>query len=140
MNWSAFNQWYPGTAVVSDPAINSVPLGLITAVGNPSGGDALTRTGLSQYTLPFAYGNHSQNITWNGNFIDAVVSRAEVSPPGYYINGNYSQIYAKGDPVPGTWPGENVGANDIRVNAHLHKQILYRVMHLRSIIHLYQLL
>lgn len=100
MSWSAFNQWYPGTAVVSDP---------VSFATVDFGGDALTKTGLSQYTLQFGYGFHDQNITWNGNFIDAVVARSyagDIAFTPYYINGNSSQIYAKAQPGPtGTFPG-----------------------------------
>ena len=70
MSWSSFNQWYPGTAVTSDPSIGG------------DGGDALTKTGLSQYTTNFGYNSlHTGNITWNGNFVDAVASTNFFDPP-----------------------------------------------------------
>jgi hypothetical protein len=96
MNWSSFNQWYPGTAVTSDPSITN------------TGGDALTNTGLSQYTLPFGYNtNHYQNITWNGNFIDAVATATinQYYPSGS-ANGVFGQIYAQAQGGTGTWPGD----------------------------------
>jgi hypothetical protein len=97
MSWSSFNQWYPGTAVVSDPTI-----------GN-EGGDALTDTGLSQYTLPFGYNNvHAQNLTWNGNFIDAVVVTDTYSTK---YTGLLSQIYAQGSPTDGLFPGDALFGN-----------------------------
>jgi hypothetical protein len=84
MNWSSFNQWYPGTAVVSDPTIGA------------TGGDALTDTGLSQYTMNNYSSTHAQNITWNGNFIDAVVKRhiANLTDIGN-VDGTWGQIFAQ---------------------------------------------
>jgi hypothetical protein len=97
MNWSSFNQWYPGTAVTSDPSIGGL------------GGDALTKTGLSQFTQQFGYNSgHANNITWNGNFVDAVagVAVAQFYPSGSVL-GLYAQIYAPAEAgVTGTWPGD----------------------------------
>lgn len=61
MSWSSYNQWYPGTAVSSDP--NIIP------------GDALTNTGGPNFTMNHTYDSaHTQNLTWSGNFIDAVAA------------------------------------------------------------------
>ena len=85
MNWSSYNQWYPGTAITSDP-------NLIT-------GDALSNTGGPNYTMNTSYDpSHTQNIVWNGNFYDATMSVAD--SPNSRVLGNY---YAHST-VPGTYP------------------------------------
>lgn len=66
MNWSSFNQWYPGVAIANDS--NILP------------GDSLTNTGGPQYTLDRSWESHNQNLTWSGNFIDAGLTRQRVSP------------------------------------------------------------
>jgi hypothetical protein len=80
MNWSSYNQWYPGTAIAHDPTLSQ--------------NDALTNTGDSNYT--YQYGSnvstHNTNYTWNGNFIDAVIG----APMGGWLataaDGRNSQI------------------------------------------------
>ena len=60
MSWSSYNQWYPGTAVTSDPELLS--------------GDGLTNTGGVNYTFNHTYNStHTQNLVWNGNFYEATM-------------------------------------------------------------------
>lgn len=98
MNWSSYNQWYPGTAVTSDPD-------LIT-------GDALSNTGGPNFTMNHAYDPaHSQNIVWNGNFYDTVAHQQPVyqsepvvpaiygdptNPASVYPNTNITPFFATG--------------------------------------------
>jgi hypothetical protein len=67
MNWSSYNQWYPGTAIATDSSASPT-------LTNP--GDSLTKTGGPQYTTKND-SNADNTLTWNGNFIDVGVTRGE---------------------------------------------------------------
>jgi hypothetical protein len=77
MNWSSYNQWYPGTAVTSD----LIP-------GNITPGDSLTKTQGPNYTMNTGYDPaHTQNLVWSGNFYDATMSSNVASTQGDYTHG-----------------------------------------------------
>jgi uncharacterized protein (TIGR02145 family) len=64
MNWSSFNQWYPGTAITSDPT------------GGLLAGDSLSETGGPNFTMGQEYDpSHTQNLVWSGNFYDATMTK-----------------------------------------------------------------
>jgi len=67
MNWSSYNQWYPGTAIAVDSSASPT-------LTNP--GDSLSKSGGPQYTTKNDL-NANNTLTWNGNFIDVGVTRGE---------------------------------------------------------------
>lgn len=84
MNWSSYNQWYPGTAITSDPEnVFSTTTPAILP------GDSLSNTGGPNYTMNHVYDNtHTQNLTWSGNFYDATMSSTTNSKVGDLTEGN----------------------------------------------------
>ena len=82
MNWSSFNQWYPGTAISSDAS--RAPAGNL----NITPGDSLSSTGGPNYTMNTTYDpGHTQNIVWSGNFYDATMSSNVAGNAGDYTRG-----------------------------------------------------
>ncbi len=77
MNWSSFNQWYPGTAITSEGETN------LAGVTTTNRGDSLTKTGGPQYTTN-RNTNPQDTKTWSGNFIDVGVTRGD----GLFYTGN----------------------------------------------------
>jgi hypothetical protein len=68
MNWSSYNQWYPGTAIANDPY-------------STTSGDALSETGGPNFNMGFGYSDtHTQNLVWNGNFYDATMKSSSTDP------------------------------------------------------------
>jgi hypothetical protein len=64
MSWSSFNQWYPGTAVMSD-------------VDMPQN-DSLSDTGGPNFNMTNNVEfDHNQNLTWNGNMIEAALQTTQ---------------------------------------------------------------
>jgi hypothetical protein len=83
MNWSSFNQWYPGTAITSDP---ETVFPTTTPAIYP--GDSLSNTGGPNYTMNHVYDPaHTQNLVWSGNFYDATMSSSVNSNMGNLNNG-----------------------------------------------------
>ena len=66
MSWSSYNQWYPGTAVTSDPAIKMA--------------DGLSDTGGPNFNLGHSFQNQVQNPVWTGNLMDATVQNGVNMP------------------------------------------------------------
>jgi hypothetical protein len=83
MNWSSFNQWYPGTAVSSDLNLDPNNGNL-----NIQPGDSLSKTGGPNYTMNTSYDSaHTQNLVWSGNFYDATMSSNLAGNAGDYTKG-----------------------------------------------------
>ena len=80
MNWSSYNQWYPGTAIANEGETN------LEGVTLSNRGDSLTQTGGPQYTTN-RNTNPQDTKTWSGNFIDAGVSRGDGYFPASTIEG-----------------------------------------------------
>ena len=114
MNWSSFNQWYPGSAVTSDP---------FTAGFTP--GDALSNTGGPNYTMNAYYDpSHSQTIGWNGNFYDATMSTPVNHTSGDYTHG---QIFSAPGAVNDTYPHSGISPffGNSFVNGNISKMLIW---------------
>ena len=114
MNWSSFNQWYPGSAVTSDP---------YTAGFTP--GDALSNTGGPNYSMNAYYDSaHGQTIGWNGNFYDATMSTPVNHTSGDYTHG---QIFNTPGAVNDTYPHSGVSPffGNSFVNGNISKMLIW---------------
>jgi len=114
MNWSSFNQWYPGSAVTSDP---------FTVGFTP--GDALSNTGGPNYTMGNYYDPaHGQTIGWNGNFYDATMST-----PVNHLLGDYSQggIFGSPGTTNASYPQSGVSPfyGNSFINGNISKMLIW---------------
>jgi hypothetical protein len=112
MNWSSFNQWYPGSAVTSDPFDTTV-------------GDALSNTGGPNYSMGSYYDPaHGQTIGWNGNFYDATMSS-----PVNHLSGDYTrgQIFSTPGTVGNTYPQSGITPfyGNSFVNGNISKMLIW---------------
>jgi hypothetical protein len=114
MNWSSFNQWYPGSAVTSDPyTVGFTP------------GDALSNTGGPNYTMGSYYDPvHGQTIGWNGNFYDATMSTPINHASGDFTRG---QIFDNPGSVNNTYPRSGISPfyGNSFVNGNISKMLIW---------------
>ena len=107
-NYSSFNQWYPGTAIVSYADPNEIVTG--------NGGDSLSKTGGPQFNFVLGSTSITRNVTWNGNFIDAVVGSFYNQPGsgtiGNQLDGYSAQTFPQAD-SPGIFPTDQFNLSDI---------------------------